>query len=295
MMQFLSILATISMTDLLEDEFGDIVGKARHGLDLSLSGLGAQANIGEDDLQSFEMYQRTPSRQESDRIADVLDLDSACLWAAAREAWSPESVSLEHCDTRLRTVSYAPMRITQYVVGDIKTGHALVVDPGAEPELILNVLAEEHWAAVAILITHADADHVGALPVVHQELDVPIWIHPEERTRLPDISGLEIRAFEDHMRFDAGSFEIEARHTPGHSPGHTSLVLRDLVLVGDTMFAGSIGRTSMGSPHYVDHLATVRRELLELSGSTRLFPGHGPPTTVAEERVHNPFFAEGMA
>ena len=295
MIQCLSGLASISMNDLLEDEFGDIIGKARHGLNCSLSDLGARVAISEDVLQSFEAYQRTPSRQKSDRLADVLALDPACLWASAREAWSPEPIAVDCADTHIRTVSYAPMRITQYVVGDVKTGYALVVDPGAELDLILNVLVEEHWTALAILITHADADHIGVLPGVHQALGVPVWIHPEERTRLPEISGLEIRTFDDHTRFDIGPFEIEARHTPGHSPGHTSFVLRDFVLVGDAMFAGSIGRTSMGAEHYAAHLSSVRREILKLSGSTRLFPGHGPPTTVVEECRHNPFFAEGIA
>ena len=124
MIQCLSGLASISMNDLLEDEFGDILGKARHGLNCSLSDLGARVAISEDVLQSFEAYQRTPSRQESDRLADVLALDPACLWASAREAWSPEPIAVDCADTHIRTVSYAPMRITQYVVCLLYTSDA---------------------------------------------------------------------------------------------------------------------------------------------------------------------------
>ncbi|MYA58988.1 MAG: MBL fold metallo-hydrolase [Chloroflexi bacterium] len=279
------------MTDLLEDEFGDIIGKARFGLNLSADDVAGQVGISTDELAVLEDCERSPTRAETDALAAVLNLDPERLLAVARDAYVPNPVPLDHGGLRIRVIPYPPMRVYQYVVADVETGQAVVVDPGALPDRILGVLADEQWGAAAILITHADADHIDALPAIHAALDVPIWIHPNEQSRLPALEHADIRTYDHGQRFQAGPFEVEARRTPGHAPGHSSLVLRDLVLVGDAMFAGSLGRTSLGPAYYAEHLAAVRSQILSLPAATRLFAGHGPPTTVGEERANNPFFA----
>lgn len=279
------------MTDLLEDEFGDIVGKARFGLNLSAEDVAGRVGISAADLAVLEDCERSPTEAESDALAAVLNLDPERLLAVARDAYVPNPVPLDHGGVRIRVIPYPPMRVYQYVVGDVATGQAVVVDPGAAPDRILDALADEQWTAAAVLITHADADHINALPAVHAALNVPIWVHPNEQPRLPALEGADIRTYDHGQRFQAGPFDVEARRTPGHAPGHSSLLLRDLVLVGDAMFAGSLGRTSLGPAYYADHLAAVRSQILSLPAATRLFAGHGPPTTVGEERANNPFFA----
>jgi glyoxylase-like metal-dependent hydrolase (beta-lactamase superfamily II) len=279
------------MIELLEDEFGDIIGKARFGLGLSEENVAAQVGISTDELQVLEDCQRSPTEAENNALASVLNLDPDRLLAVARDAYVPNPVPLDHGGVRIRVIPYPPMRVYQYVVGDVATGQAVVVDPGAVPDRILGALADEQWTAAAILVTHADADHIDALPAVHQALGVPIWVHPKEQPRMPALQGADIRNYGHGQRFQAGPFEVEARRTPGHAPGHSSLVLRDLVLVGDAMFAGSLGRTALGPASYADHLAAVRSQLLSLPAATRLFAGHGPPTTVGEELANNPFFA----
>ena len=278
------------MTDLLEDEFGDIIGKARFGLDLSADEVAGRVGISSDDLEVLEDCARSPTKAESDALAAVLNLDPERLLAVARDAYVPDPAPLDYGGVRIRVIPYPPMRVYQYVVGDVETGQAVVVDPGAVPDRILGVLADEQWTAAAILVTHADADHIDALPAVHQALNVPIWVHPLEQPRMPALEGADIRTYDHGQRFQAGPFEVEARRTPGHAPGHSSLVLRDLVLVGDAVFAGSLGRTALGPAHYAEHLAEVRSQILSLPAGTRLFAGHGPPTTVGEELAHNPFF-----
>ena len=279
------------MTDLLEDEFGDIIGKARFGLNLSAEDVAGRVGISTADLEVLEDCARSPTKAENDALATVLNLDPERLLAVAQDAYVPDPVPADRGGVRIRVIPYPPMRVYQYVVGDLEIGQAVVVDPGAEPDRILGVLADEQWTAAAILVTHADADHIDALPAVHGALNVPIWVHPLEQPRLPALQEADIRTYDHGQRFQAGPFEVEARRTPGHSPGHSSLVLRDLVLVGDAMFAGSLGRTSLGPAHYADHLAAVRSQILSLPAATRLFAGHGPPTTVGEELAHNPFFA----
>lgn len=279
------------MTDLLEDEFGDIIGKARFGLNLSAEDVAGRVGIAAAELAVLEDCERSPTKTESDALAAVLNLDPDRLLAVARDAYVPNPVPLDHGGVRIRVIPYPPMRVYQYVVGDVATGQAVVVDPGAVPDRILGALADERWTAAAVLVTHADADHVNALPAVHAALNVPIWVHPNEQPRLPALEGADIRTYDHGQRFQAGPFDVEARRTPGHAPGHSSLLLRDLVLVGDAMFAGSLGRTSLGPAYYADHLAAVRSQILSLPETTRLFAGHGPPTTVGEERANNPFFA----
>lgn len=278
-------------TELLEDEFGDIIGKARFGLGLSAEDVAGQVGLSTSDLEILEDCERSPTKTESDRLAAALNLVPERLLAVARDAYVPSPVPLDHGGVRIRVIPYPPMRVYQYVVGDVETGQAVVVDPGAEPDRILDALAKERWTAAAILITHADADHINALPAVHAALHVPIWVHPNERPRLPTLKEADIRTYNHGQRFQAGPFDIHARRTPGHSPGHSSLVLRDLVLVGDAMFAGSLGRTSLGPAHYAEHLAAVRSQILSLPAATRLFAGHGPPSTVGEELANNPFVA----
>ena len=234
---------------------------------------------------------RSPTRTESDALAAVLKLHPVRLLAVAQDAYVPNPVPLDHGGVRIRVIPFPPMRVYQYVVGDVESGQAVIVDPGAVPDQILGALSDEQWTAAAILITHADADHIDALPAIHEAFDVPIWVHPNEQPRMPALNGADIRNYDHGQRFQAGPFEVEARRTPGHAPGHSSLVLRDLVLVGDAMFAGSLGRTSLGPAYYADHLAAVRAQILSLPAATRLFPGHGPPTTVGEELTNNPFFA----
>ncbi len=277
---------------MLEDEFGDIIAKARMGEDLGLDDLAEATEITLLDLRAMEAYQRVPSEQETQRLATALNLGVDALWAIAAEAWRPAPVAPElAAGHRITMLPHPPMRVTMYVIGDPSSRTALVIDPGAEPDRILGLLRSEGWRAVAILITHGDGDHVGALPAVYRELRVPVWINSDERVRAPGVDAADIREIEGTAEFAAGPFEIQALPTPGHSVGHTAYVISDGVMVGDALFAGSIGRPVLGAELYPRQLAAVRDQILSRPVSTKLFPGHGPPTTVGEERAHNPFFA----
>jgi glyoxylase-like metal-dependent hydrolase (beta-lactamase superfamily II) len=280
------------MAYVLEDEFGDIIGKARHGLGLSVEETAAAAGLSAPDLRALEAYEHAPTETENRRLAEALQLEPAALWSIATEHWQPVSSATElEGGARLVLLPYPPMRVTMYVLGDTASNQALIVDPGAEPQRILAALSRECWQAVGILITHADGDHIGALADVWQASLVPVWVHADERPRLRGVDAAHLHSFDRDVEFALGPFVIRALETAGHAAGHTAYALRDAVFVGDTLFAGSVGRTSLGPEHYQAHLAAVRAQILSLPAATRLFPGHGPPTTVGEERVNNPFFA----
>jgi len=181
-------------------------------------------------------------------------------------------------------------------------GECAIVDPGEEAGLILHKLAATGAKAVAIWLTHAHIDHVLGVPRVAAETGVPVWLHPADRPlydAVPEQAawfGLEAarlpppdRTFTHGDTVRVGDLTFQVRHTPGHSPGSVSLVGPGVVLGGDVLFAGSIGRTDLPGGDFDTLIASIERELLSLPEATIVYPGHGPETTVGHERRSNPF------
>lgn len=189
-----------------------------------------------------------------------------------------------------------------YLLADPASGEAAVVDPGEEWDRILAEARRRGWTIGAIWLTHGHVDHVLGVAEVQEATGAPIWLHPEERPvydALPAQGrwvGLDLAplprpdhdfAAGQHVR--VGRFELEVRHTPGHTPGSVSLVGDGFVLAGDALFAGSIGRTDLPGGDHAQLLASIERELLSLPDPTRVLSGHGPETTIGAERSHNPW------
>jgi hydroxyacylglutathione hydrolase len=183
-------------------------------------------------------------------------------------------------------------------------GHAdtVLVDPGEEPELFLAEADRLGRTITAIWITHAHVDHISGVRAVHEATGAPVHLHPDDRPlyenlpqqglwfglRLPAPPAPEV-ALTHGQRLGIGGTELEVRHVPGHSPGHVCFVGAGFVLGGDVLFQGSIGRTDLPGGDYPTLIAGIRRELLTLPDSTVVHPGHGPSTTIGEERRTNPF------
>lgn len=276
----------------LEDEFGDVIGKARRGLGLEPADVARRADLDEATVQSMEDYERQPTRAESDRVAAALELHAPSLWDVATEAWRPQAQAPTLAGgLQVRMIPHPPMRVTMYIVGDLATGDALVVDPGALPETVLQTVSESGWRVTAYLITHGDADHIDALAAVYAQTPAPVWVHEGAQSLVHGVDAANLNVLAADGPFTVGPFALEALETPGHAPGHTAFALRDGVLVGDTVFAGSIGGTRTGNLGYAGQLEAIRNKLMTRDDDTKFFPGHGPPTTVGEERLHNPFLA----
>jgi glyoxylase-like metal-dependent hydrolase (beta-lactamase superfamily II) len=278
----------------LEDEFGDIIGKARRGHGVQLEDLARRTEIDAADLRQMESCERHPNRNENDRLAVELSLHPGSLWDVATDAWRPQeqAPSLEG-GLQVRMIPYPPMRVTMYIMGDPASGEALVVDPGAVPDTLLEILRGAGWRVAAYVITHGDADHISALADVYASAPAPVWAHKDVLSQVSGVDGQHLQIATGEESFVAGPFELRALETPGHAAGHLAYTIRDGVLVGDTVFAGSIGGTSLGSRYYPRQIADICSKLLTLCDDTKLFPGHGPPTTVGEEKQHNPFLAAG--
>jgi glyoxylase-like metal-dependent hydrolase (beta-lactamase superfamily II) len=190
-----------------------------------------------------------------------------------------------------------------YIVADRDAGEAVLVDPGEEAELFLARLDTERLALTAIWLTHAHLDHVAGVGLVTQRREVPVWLHPADRPlydRAPDQARMFLGATMpplpapdriivpgDPMRVGACDFDV--RFVPGHSPGSVAFVRDGIAIVGDVLFAGSVGRVDLPGGDGATLVRSIRDELLTLSDDTIVYPGHGPQTTIGRERETNPF------
>jgi hydroxyacylglutathione hydrolase len=202
-----------------------------------------------------------------------------------------------------------PLACNCSIVGDPDRREAVVIDPGDEPDRILEALAGAGLRAVALIHTHAHFDHVGCSALLKRITGAPILMHAGDRPLYQNLTvqgqtfgltldapGIIDRALAGGDRVACGKGELEVIHTPGHTPG--SLCFRmpgedgDVLFSGDTLFRRSIGRTDLWGGSTPQILESIRGRLLTLPGSLRVIPGHGDETTIADEGKKNPFVGD---
>ena len=205
---------------------------------------------------------------------------------------------------RVACLTLGPLETNCYVLADEDTAEAVIVDPGYEAARIRAALNDAGLQAKAIWLTHAHFDHVGAVADLVETMPLPVYLHPDDRplyehaTEQAAAYGLTVRSprqptepLSHGQHLHVGAHVARCLHTPGHAPGHVVFAFGDdkLVLCGDTVFAGSIGRTDLLFADHATLLRSIREQLLTLPDETLLYPGHGPSTTVGAERRANPF------
>lgn len=267
----------------LEDFCEDIVAKAQDGLRITNRELAERAGVELADLKEAKAGNGDEAAIRA--IAPVLGLDSQRLAVSLRKSWLPKAALPG--ELALFASRFRSMTVNAFVLAAADRS-CLVVDTGVDPEPILGHIRERSLHPSAILLTHGHPDHVAALPAIRKAFPrAPVRAHPAER-----IEGALGIGWGDSFR--AGPFSVQALSTPGHTPGGTSFLVEGreppVCFVGDALFAGSVGGCAAD---YSNALDAIRGNLLTLPGGTLLCPGHGPVTTVEEEREHNPFFPEG--
>ncbi|MEW6755779.1 MAG: MBL fold metallo-hydrolase [Candidatus Latescibacterota bacterium] len=275
----------------LEDEFGDVVGKARRGLEVAVEELAADVGLPPADIARIERYELIPDPPAIARLAERLELHPARLEAASRRAFFPawpHGRTVEGLTVEMMVLGRGfPMN--GYVVACPETRQGAVIDPGAEPETILKVIEAGQIEVRQVLLTHGHGDHIGALSEICQAVEAPAFISKGDIEMLGPLATKIEGAIVDGETIPLGNQVLVARHTPGHTAGGTCFVHRSAAFVGDALFAGSMGGARRRSD-YDQQRRTVREHVLALGGHVVVYPGHGPATTVAEERQHNPVF-----
>jgi glyoxylase-like metal-dependent hydrolase (beta-lactamase superfamily II) len=211
-------------------------------------------------------------------------------------------------DLVLRFLTVGAFSENSYVIGCPDSGKGVLVDPGGEVPMLLQMAQESGLDIEAVWLTHAHLDHVLGLHDAVQATGAPIWLHPDDDTlyraapQQGEAFGFPIDPLpEVDERFTAGqvmklgNHDVEVLLVPGHSPGHVAFWFPAArkVIAGDVLFAGSIGRTDLPGGDYQTLMRSIREVIVPLGDDVEVYPGHGPPTTVETERRTNPFLLSG--
>ena len=205
----------------------------------------------------------------------------------------------------IKTLVVGPIMANSFVLGCEESHEAAVIDPGDEADRILLALAESDLSLKYIINTHGHLDHVAANKRLKEITGAPILIHPLDAPMLNQVASSAAawgiaaenspppdRELEEGDKVTFGKINLRVIHTPGHTPGGISLCTDREVFVGDTLFAGSIGRTDFPGGSFEMIKKSIRQKLFALDDDFTVYPGHGPTTTIAEERRSNPFVGD---
>lgn len=267
----------------LEDSFTDIVGKARRGLKLTDDAqLAAKAGVSAEDVASAGGG--TADESILRKLANVLHLGEQALVDAAAKKYYPRAQSLD--GLQQFNTPYEDMTVNAYLVWDPKTREAVAFDTGATCQPMLDFAKRNQLSIKLVLLTHTHGDHIADLAKITAETRAKAYVGELE----PNPGAAP---FPEGHQFKVGNLKIDTRLTTGHCVGGITFVVaglaRPVAIVGDAIFAGSMGG---GGISYADALANNRKKILTLPDDTIICPGHGPLTTVGEEKRHNPFYPE---
>jgi glyoxylase-like metal-dependent hydrolase (beta-lactamase superfamily II) len=266
----------------LEDNFTDVVAKAERGLGLSDATVAQQAGV--DPAKFVEFKGGAFDVGMARKVAPALHLGAEALIEMGQNAWYPEPREVP--GLAAFNTDYKDMTVNAYLAFDPRTKQAVAFDTGSTCGTMLDYAKEHQLKIELILLTHTHPDHVADLERLRKETGAPAYVGEREQ-----FQGAE--SFAAGKVFHVGNLKIESRQTSGHARGGITFVVSGLTsrlaVVGDALFAASMGG---GSISYEEALRTNRKEIFSLPNDTVICPGHGPLTTVGEQKKHNPFYPE---
>jgi hydroxyacylglutathione hydrolase len=268
----------------LEDNFNDVINKAQRGLRITDADLAQRAEVSLEDLAAVKAGK--PLDAVIRRVARHLKLSPDALEVLAHKRWYPQLPDFPKGFAAFNT-AYEDMTVNSYLIWDPRAKVAAAFDTGATCQAMLDLLNAEKLKLHYIFLTHTHEDHVADLPRLATETKAEVWASELEPAEYPGA-----KTFTENAHFHVGSLAIKTLYTFGHSPGMTTYFVTGLswplAVVGDSVFASSMG----GSPtHFAEQYRNNREKIFTLPRDTVLACGHGPLTTLAQEKEHNPFFA----
>jgi hydroxyacylglutathione hydrolase len=266
---------------MLEDGFGDIIGKARTGLGITLKQMADATQLAVDRLRLLEECEVDATPEERGQLASALGLHPQALARIARNEYHPY-VS-QNANTAVYSCKVSAMHANAYLLTQRSDATALLVDPGGEITALLQLIEAKALKLEGILITHGHEDHTAGVESIVRRLHLPVLAHPQEYVTTTSVP-LTGSGF-----YQIGAIRVHALHCPGHTKHSYAFMIGDALFTGDTLFAGSMGRTRSVTAY--QQLLSSGRQLLALPEATVIYPGHGPVTTVEQERIGNPFLA----
>jgi hydroxyacylglutathione hydrolase len=208
----------------------------------------------------------------------------------------------------IKTLAVGPIQANCFILGCEDTLEAVVIDPGEEGDRILQTVADSNLIVKYIINTHGHMDHVSANKRINEVTGAPIFIHALDAPMLDQVAdsaaawGLKAdnspapdRELQEGDEVTFGKITLTVLHTPGHTLGGISLYAKDDVFVGDTLFAGSIGRTDFPGGSFETIKESIQQKLFKLGDDVRVHTGHGSTTTIGQEKRHNPFVGENAS
>jgi len=271
----------------LEDTVTDIIGKAQRGLSLSDTDLADRIGIEISELEAVKQV-RGVAFAEVDKLAKALDLGPRSLVAIAEGKYNPAATPPKAGFFHANTPYGGEIRVNAYLIWDTETNLAAAFDTGADCAPLVAELKRRNLTLQDVYLTHTHVDHVIELDRLIEKAGGSVGVHVNEAEPLAKAA-----PFKPGVTFSLGKLHIETRDTSGHSAGGTTYHIhgldRPLAIVGDALFAGSVGGIKSD---YRAALQRIRDNILSAQDGTVIAPGHGPLTTVIQEKTSNPFFPE---
>jgi hydroxyacylglutathione hydrolase len=269
----------------LEDSVTDIIGKAQRGLGLSDTELADRVGIEISELEAVKQV-RGVAFAEVEKLARALELGPRSLLALAEGKYTPRVTPPKAGFFQSNTPVGDEIRVNAYLVWDVETGLAAAFDTGSDCTPVVEEIKKRNLTLQDIYLTHTHVDHVMELDRLCEKAGGSIGVHVSEAEALEKAA-----LFQPGVTFSLGRIRIETRDTSGHSAGGTTYHIHGLdaplAIVGDALFAGSVGGIKSD---YRAALKRIRDNILSGQDGTILAPGHGPLTTVIQEKTNNPFF-----
>ena len=280
----------------LEDEFCDIIKKSRFGQGHSLATVANLAKLAPAELEYLERGKRLPTKAEIQGVSQALHLRMHALVNLTLDGWLPQPQpewTTENDFVETIRGDIGGYEVKGYLLTDPITKQTFMVDTGYNATQMLASIKTRGLTLIGVGLTHGHTDHAGGLEEILAKWPVPVYLGKGDFELLPWKPPTSfVKIPENHQKIALGELTVECLATPGHTPGgfcyRTTRKGQTLCFVGDTLFAGSVGRSNPFSL-YPEHVQSVGQILLHFPKETVLFPGHGPSTTVKEEQAHNPF------